>query len=85
MEICLEVKSTSGLSYQDYLRIFLGLMNKNDKAARSLDIVEMDIRQTKGNERFRIDQCTDYIQVGFGFEDAKGHSFVFRRRQCYCN
>ena len=28
----------SGLSYQDYLRVFLGLMDRDTKAARSLDI-----------------------------------------------
>lgn len=73
----------SGLSYQEYLSIFLGLMNKDTKAARSLDIVEMDLRQTDGNEHFRIDRCIDYLKVHFGFEDAGGHEFVFSRKMCY--
>ncbi|MCM1183077.1 MAG: DUF5702 domain-containing protein [Roseburia sp.] len=72
-----------GLLYSDYLRIFLALMNRKDKALRSLDIVEMDIRQTAGNEHFRIDRCVDYMQAGFGFSDAWGHEFVFHRRMCY--
>lgn len=76
-------QKTTGLSYQDYLRVFLGIMNKNDKAARSLDIVEMDIRQTVGNAQFRIDRCMDYLKVSFGFEDAGGHEFVFYKRMCY--
>lgn len=76
-------KKTTGLSYQDYLRIFLGLMDKDVKAARSLDIVEMDIRQTAGNEYFRIDRCMDYMKVHFGFEDNHGHDFVFCREMCY--
>lgn len=76
-------KNTAGLSYQDYLRIFLGFMDKNEKAARSLDIVEMDIRQTAGNESFRIDRCIDYMKVSFGFADAAGHDFVFRKSMCY--
>ncbi len=76
-------KKTSGLSYQDYMRVFLGMMNKNEKAARSLDIVEMDIRQTPGNDSFRIDRCIDYLKVNFGFEDAVGHDFVFRKSMCY--
>lgn len=74
---------STGLLYQDYLRVFLGLMDKDTKAARSLDIVEMDIRQTSGNEHFRIDRCMDYIKVHFGFEDANGHEFVFYKRMCY--
>jgi len=76
-------KKTTGLSYQDYLRVFLGLMDKDTKAERSLDIVEMDIRQTDGNEHFRIDQCMDYMKVHFGFEDADGHEFVFYKKMCY--
>lgn len=76
-------KKTTGLSYQDYLRLFLGMMDRDTKAARSLDIVEMDIRQTAGNEHFRIDQCMDYMKVHFGFEDTNGHDFVFYKTMCY--
>lgn len=76
-------KETGGLSYQDYLRVFLGLMDKDTKAARSLDIVEMDLRQTAGNEHFRIDRCMDYMKVNLGFADANGHDFVFYRKMCY--
>lgn len=74
---------TSGLSYQDYLSIFLGMMNRDTKAARSLDIVEMDLSRTAGNEQFRIDRCMDYMKVNFGFEDAGGHEFVFYKKMCY--
>lgn len=75
--------NANGLSYQDYLRIFLGLMDKKDKVLRSLDIVEMDMRKTQGNENFRIDQCIDYIKADFGFMDAQGHEFVFQKKMCY--
>ena len=78
-----DTSKTTGLSYKDYLRIFLALSNKEDKLLRSLDMVEMDIRQTKGNENFRIDQCVDYMKVNFGFQDARGHEFVFTRMKCY--
>jgi hypothetical protein len=76
-------KSSNGLSYNDYLRVFLGIMDKTKKVQRSLDIVEMDIRKTGGNENFRIDRCIDYINVSFGFEDSNGHDFVFSRNKCY--
>lgn len=76
-------KKDEGLSYQAYLRVLLGLMDKQRKAERSLDIVEMDIRQTKGNEHFRIDRCIDYMKAGFGFMDAGGHDFVFEKIMCY--
>lgn len=76
-------KNTGGLSYVDYLRVFLGLMDSGAKMDRSFDIVEMDIRRTGGNEHFRIDRCIDYLDVNFGFEDANGHDFVFRKKMCY--
>ena len=72
-----------GLDYADYLSILLAAMNQNTQVYRSLDIVEMDIRQTAGNEYFCIDRCVDYIKVGFGFENTYGHSFVFRRSMHY--
>ena len=50
---------------------------------RSLDIVEMDIRQTPGNEHFRIDQCISYLKVGFGFSDAGKREYVFDRAMGY--
>jgi hypothetical protein len=76
-------KNTNGLTYNDYLRIFVGMMDKNEKLARSLDIVEMDIRKTDGNSGFRIDRCADYIRVQFGFSDGNGHDFLFTRSKCY--
>lgn len=76
-------KKEDGLSYQAYLRVLLGLMNKQKKVTRSLDVVEMDIRQTDGNKHFRIDRCLDYMKVQFGFMDAQGHDFVFERKMCY--
>lgn len=75
--------TNAGLSYEDHLRVFLMLMNRQDKVMRSLDIVEMDIRQTPGNEHFRIDQCISYLKVGFGFSDAGKREYVFDRAMGY--
>lgn len=72
-----------GLTYTDYLSIMLATMHEDTQVYRSLDIVEMDMRQTTGNEYFCIDRCIDYIKIGFGFENTYGHSFVFRRTMHY--
>jgi hypothetical protein len=76
-------ENDKGLTYNNYLEIFLGLANKSHNLDRSLDIVEMDLRLTEGNEGFRIDRCVDYISAKFGFEDAFGHEFLFDRSKCY--
>lgn len=75
--------SDPGLSYQEYLRVLLCLMDKDKKAERNLDIVEMDIRQTEGNGNFRIDRCIDYMKARFGFMDARGYDYVFEKKMCY--
>jgi hypothetical protein len=76
-------KNTKGIDYNGHLEVMLGIANKNTKLARSLDIVEMDLRLTKGNEGFRIDRCVDYINVKFGFRDGYGHEYLYDRSKCY--
>lgn len=75
---------SSGISYEGYLRIFLStMMNRSDKVMRSMDIAEMDIRKTMGNENFRMDQCVDYLMVSFGFMGDRGQTYVFTRTMRY--
>jgi hypothetical protein len=76
-------KNDKGITYNDHLEIFLGLANKGNNLDRSLDIVEMDLRLTDGNEGFRIDRCVDYIRAKFGFVDVFGHEFLLDRSKCY--
>lgn len=63
-----------GLSYEDYLMVLLVTVNKETKAFRAMDLMEMDIRKTAGNEAFRMDGCVDYIDAtavissGFGYD-----------------
>lgn len=74
----------SGISYEGYLRIFLAVMMEQDhKVMRSMDIAEMDIRKTAGNEEFRIDQCIDYLKVTFGFVGDREQEYVFTRTMRY--
>ena len=74
---------SEGLCYEDYLKVLLALMDKKQKAIRSLDIVEMDVRKAQKDDGFRIDRCIDYMKVNFGFYDSNGHEFVFSRQMCF--
>ena len=49
----------SGMDYRDYLSIFLYLQGEDQKIAGLMDVMEMDVRQTSGNESFKIDGCVD--------------------------
>ena len=79
-----DMTCTSGISYEGYLRIFLALMmNQEDKAMRSMDMAELDIRKTVGNEYFRMDQCVDYLKITFGFMGDREQEYVFTRTMRY--
>ncbi|MDO4804053.1 MAG: DUF5702 domain-containing protein [Lachnospiraceae bacterium] len=51
-----------GMSYQDYLRIFLVLADSRTQITRSLDMVEANIRKS-GRDGFRINCCIESLTV----------------------
>ena len=71
----------SGLSYQEYLRIMLFLQNESTRAFRAMDIMEMDIRRTVGNARFRMDACFDTYEADLSVTSGFGYSYEMSR--CY--
>ena len=69
----------AGLSYTDYLRIFLALENVDTKTKRFMNLVEMDIRKTDGNQYFRLDTCVDYLEAEAFISSGYGANFsIFR-------
>lgn len=72
-----------GLSYEDYLRIFLCLTDENTVTMRLMDIMEMDVRQTAGNENFRMDACTDCFEMLAGVRSGYGYQFTIQRKYGY--
>ncbi len=68
-----------GLLYEDYLRILLCFQDKVTTTFRLMDIVEMDIRQTEGNESFRMDGCIDSIGADIKYSATDGRQYdIFR-------
>ncbi|WP_461810742.1 DUF5702 domain-containing protein [Faecalimonas sp.] len=55
-------KSESGLSYREYLRMLLFLQKQEEITMRSLDVIEMNIRQKRG-EFFRVDSCVSKLEI----------------------
>lgn len=72
-----------GLSYADYLRVFLKLSGKEKKTMRLLDMVELDIRKTPGNADFRIDGCVDGIEITVNVVGKNRDAFEISRSCCY--
>ncbi|MBR4085839.1 MAG: hypothetical protein IKK33_16300 [Lachnospiraceae bacterium] len=81
----MEVKKQhkKGLSYEDYLRILLYLENQEKITFRFMDLMEMDIRLTKGNEAFRMDSCIESIGVQAVIKSGYGYEYVIERRKKY--
>ena len=70
-----------GLNYEEYLRIMLFLQDKDTRTFRAMDIMEMDIRRTAGNSRFRMDACFDTYQADLSVSSGFGYSYEMSR--CY--
>lgn len=54
--------------YEEYLYLFLNMTKKQEKIYRCMDIVEMEIRQKSGYEKFRLDHCTDCFDVVWKYQ-----------------
>lgn len=74
-----------GLSYEDYLKIFMYMTGINKLMMRFMSIVEMDIRNTEENRYFRIDNCFDEWQATLYFSSDHGYDFNATRRRKIIN
>ena len=78
-----ESDAGKGLYYVDYLRLLLMLEQEQTIINRAMNMVEADIRQTPGNEDFRLDGCLDAIEVNVNIDSAYGYDCQFIRRKGY--
>ena len=72
-----------GLRYEDYLRILLALSDISEQTFRTMNVMEMDIRQTSGNSAFRIDGCIDRLKVQITLQSAYGYTIHLQKRKGY--
>ena len=75
--------SGSGLNYEMYLHILLFLEDGNTKNYRLMDLMEMDIRATDGNENFRMDWCMDTFTMEASVSSSYGYSYIISREASY--
>ena len=72
-----------GLSYENYLRIFLYMKGGSIKNERLMDVMEMDVRQASGNNAFRMDYCLDAFELAAQVRSSFGYSYEIRRAVTY--
>lgn len=73
----------SGLSYEDYLRIFMMCTDIDALTARAMNMVEADIRLTPGNGNFRLDGCYAGLEAFMRIESGYGFDFEMTRQKSY--
>lgn len=66
--------NNEGVFYEDYLRFFLSQQSEKELLHRFMDLCEMDIRITPGNEYFQMDGCISAVKakvnVSSGYENG---------------
>lgn len=70
----------NGLNYKEYLQIMVFLQDAETRTERAMDLIEMDIRQTPGNTRFRLDGCFDAYLAHLEVTSRFGYSYEMTRR-----
>ncbi len=76
-------KGGRGLSYQDYLRIFLTLTDIDILTGRAMNMVEADIRMTEGNRSFRLDGCYNRVRFEISMHSRYGYQYQMTREKEY--
>ena len=78
-----EAGKTEGMSYEDYLRVFLFLTDSREVTFRAMNVVEQNIRNTAGNSAFRLDACLTEIEMNVEVQSRYGYEVKIRRRKSY--
>ena len=72
-----------GLTYEQYLHTMLAVMKRDERNLRFMDIVEMDIRQTPGNQNFCMNHCIHCFTAEMTVHSERGHSYQITRTVGY--
>ena len=75
--------SASGMEYKDYLYGFLVIKNTDEKTVRLMDIMEMDIRKTPGNQAFRMDGMIFALTAEVNVHSSYGSAVSIKRNNMY--
>ena len=72
----------SGLTYKEYLRLFVMLGKQEKRIERTMDVVEATMRSMEGKQNFYLDQCighmTMYLEV-----TCAGRQYTMEREYGY--
>lgn len=73
----------NGKTYYDYLTEFICLKDERNLRMRLMDIIEMDIRMTTGNQYFKMDDCVYQLGADVNVTSDYGYGFSIERDYSY--
>lgn len=76
--------AAGGISYEDYLRIFLFFGNTDEVTMRTVDRVEENLASEHGLSVFRADQCVTKMELLNTSQTAGGITYTFPLYFGYC-
>ena len=79
-------KGRKGLNYKDHLTVMLGAengLNETTITKRAMDMIELNLRTTPGNDDLRLDGCIEYLEADVTVRDRSGREFSIRRDYSY--
>lgn len=74
---------STGLDYEEYLRILFSMSSKEKTVMRALDVMELNLRMLPGKENFSIDTCTDAVSFSFQIQGPEGKKWQADRSYTY--
>ena len=76
-------KSVEGISYEDYLRLFLAGKSREDKVMGCMDVIESSMRELPGKESFAMDRAIDSLEVEFVIRVEDWIDFTIAEKRSY--
>lgn len=74
---------TQGLSYEEYLRLFLAVESRDKKVYRLMDIIQMDVRKNSGFDGFFLSNCVDLVIMEVTVGSKYGYYKELKRKYSY--
>lgn len=72
-----------GITYDDYLKSFLFVKEESIIRMRLMDLMEMDIRKTMGNQSFKMDACIYQLKAQVNVSSKYGYGYSILREYSY--
>lgn len=76
-------ESSTGMTYRDYLHFLLSIKEEKVLLYRFMDLCEMDIRITEGNQYFQMDGCISAVKATANISSGYGNGYRITRTYAY--